>query len=674
MRARSLAWLLCLVLPPGPAAADEIPVRDFARDPDVTQIKISPDGKYLAQVRLDKGADYLAVQRLADGAVTEVLNMGGRRRVAEYWWANPGRIVVSFAEQDDFLAQPFRTGELVAIDADRKVRGSAMRYLFGYRCDRDVSCRNLSEGADARIAEVIRTLPDDPRHAIVSINEFSGTRRPGKAEVARLDVDSGWVDRLATAPIEGPAAFLTDTAGIPRYVMVEDQDLDWNLFVKADAKADWTSLPAAGKEETAVPLKLSADGQRAYLLAGVNGAPQCLVEQDLASGAQRALGCDTDGTADANAATFSFDGKEPIALLYPGAPPWERLLDTAADKKPHLDAQRLARLMEAFPGQVVWPVSATRDGKQVILLVYSDRNPGQYFLFDSEAMHASFLANTREWIDPERMSEQKPVAFKARDGQAIHGLLTLPRGREPKNLPLVVNPHGGPFGILDRWGWDGDAQLLASRGYAVLQVNFRGSGGYGRAFENAGHLRWDSVMIDDITDGARWAAQQGYADAARICIYGASYGGYAALMSALREPDLYRCVIDYAGIYDLPLWKRDTDASETQRGRTFIAKFVGATAERLKAASPSSYIDRLRAPIMVVHGKEDLRVPYNQAKALRDALEERQLPYEWLVKPGEGHGFFKEENRVEFYEKLLAFLDHNIGATAKAAAAPPTAQ
>ncbi len=280
------------------------------------------------------------------------------------------------------------------------------------------------------------------------------------------------------------------------------------------------------------------------------------------------------------------------------------------------------------------------------------------------------IDSQRDWIDPRQMAEQRAVEFKARDGQAIHGLLTLPPGVPAHKLPLVVNPHGGPFGIMDSWGWSREPQLLASRGYAVLQVNFRGSGGYGAGFESAGRQGWDTVMIDDITDATHWAVQQGFADASRICIYGASYGGYAALMSALREPDLYRCVIGYAGVYDLPRLRRDSDIAETAQGRRFMNEFIGDD-KRLKAASPLTYIDRLKAAVMIVHGEEDKRAPFSQAKALRGALDERHYPYEWLTKPDEGHGFYEEANLMELYTRLLAFLDRNIGAqanTAKAAA------
>jgi dipeptidyl aminopeptidase/acylaminoacyl peptidase len=321
----------------------------------------------------------------------------------------------------------------------------------------------------------------------------------------------------------------------------------------------------------------------------------------------------------------------------------------------------LQRLQLSFPGELVAPVSASTDGSKLVLYVYSDRDPGAYYLFDTKTVKASLIGGLFDRIDPEEMGERRPITFKARDGKTLHGYLTIPPARAAKSLPMIVLPHGGPIGIADTWRWDADAQLLATHGYGVLQINFRGSGGYGSDFEEAGHQAWDSVMIDDITDGTRWAIAQGIADGKRVCIYGASYGGYAALMSAEREPDLYRCTVGYAGVYDLKLLRSESDATESRQGRKAFDVFVGASPERLQKASPITYVDRLKAAVMIVHGTEDQRAPFTQAKALRKALDARHYPYEWLEKSGEGHGFYNPENRAEFYTRLLAFLDKNIG-------------
>ena len=330
------------------------------------------------------------------------------------------------------------------------------------------------------------------------------------------------------------------------------------------------------------------------------------------------------------------------------------------DKKP-LEAQALALLQAQFQGQLVYPVNSTRKHDKLLYRVYSDRNSGEYYIFDAALQEASFFDAEQPWLDPDRMASVRRVRYAARDGLMIDGFLTLPPGKPDKNLPTVVLPHGGPIGVSDRWGWDADAQFLASRGYAVLQMNYRGSGGYGNAFEKKGFGEWGGKIIDDITDGVRWAVAQGVADGKRLCIFGASYGGYAALMSAVREPDLYRCAIGYAGAYDMNLLYSDAFATRKASGRLFWEDAIGITVEARRQQSPISYIDQLKAAVMIVHGEDDIITPLSQAKALRSALDARKKPYQWLVKSKEGHGFHNEDNRVELYDKLAAFLEQHIG-------------
>ncbi len=652
--------LLAFVMLLPALARAEVPLVDFVRGDQLRDVQISPDGTYLSEARHLKGEDFLTVRRLSDRKITNVLKMGSKHQVASYWWVGKDRIVVAFSQQSGSLIKPYLTGELVAMDADSS-SGRAAKYLFGDRALGGVFSQtaHLAEDAQSRYAAIIRTLPQDGHKAIVSLNDYTNPLHPDYAEVDRLDVYSGALERLAVSPLPGGAGFLTDSTGNPRYAMVGDEHARLLTFFREAGKDEWKRLDGVSKSALIEPLDFSPDDRRVFLLADETGGPLCLVEQTLDSSVRRTLSC--DGAANVSDVILSFDQAEPIAALYLGAPPWERVLDS-----PHPDADKLRSLQKAFPGQIVEPVSATTDGARVVLRVYSDRNPGDYYLFDPKTMNADLIDSQRDWIDPRQMGEQRAVEFKSRDGQAIHGLLTLPPGVPASKLPLVVNPHGGPFGIMDTWGWSQEPQLLASRGYAVLQVNFRGSDGYGASFESAGRQGWDTVMINDITDGTRWAVQQGLADASRICIYGASYGGYAALMSAVREPDLYRCVIGYAGVYDLPRLRKDSDVADTARGRRFMNEFIGDD-KRLKAASPLTYIDRLKAAVMIVHGEEDKRAPFSQAKALRSALDERHYSYEWLAKPDEGHGFYEEANLMELYTRLLAFLDRNIGAQANAA-------
>src|SRR5690606_20621322 len=310
--------------------------------------------------------------------------------------------------------------------------------------------------------------------------------------------------------------------------------------------------------------------------------------------------------------------------------------------------------------------NASKDGKRVIVVVDSDRNPGAYYLYDEDTKKLTFLMARAPWVEPEKMASMEPFSIKARDGTPLHGYLTRPAGNEEAtNLPMVVSVHGGPYEIKDTWNYDSDVQAMASPGYAVLQVNFRGSGGYGHDFVKAGYGEWGAKMQDDVTDATRWAVEQGVADPKRICIFGGSYGGYAALQGAVREPDLYQCAIGYVGVYDLQLMKTRGDIPQSLYGDGYLDKVLGKDDKVLAQRSPINNIARIKAEAMLVVGGEDKRVPPVHGQNLRNALLKRGKSVEWLYQPSEGHGFFLEKNRTELYEKLIAFLDKNIGAPGK---------
>jgi dipeptidyl aminopeptidase/acylaminoacyl peptidase len=250
--------------------------------------------------------------------------------------------------------------------------------------------------------------------------------------------------------------------------------------------------------------------------------------------------------------------------------------------------------------------------------------------------------------------------MKARDGVDLHGYLTLPYGSAGKQLPMVVVPHGGPFGIADVWEFDGGIQMLAQAGYAVLQVNFRGSGGYGRWFRRAGARQWGLTMQDDVTDATRWAIQSGVADASRICIYGASYGAYAALTGVAKEPDLYKCAVGYVGVYDLPMMHTRGDTQTARWGETFLREWIGEPSEVAKV-SPTNMADRIKVPVFLAAGGEDERAPIAHSELMERRLKAAGVPVETLYYKTEGHGFYNEAHQREYYTKLLDFFSRHLG-------------
>ncbi|MGH8456057.1 MAG: alpha/beta hydrolase family protein [Stenotrophobium sp.] len=654
---RYLKRLSMLVLLLAATSANaEIPLQDFLRSGAFDDVKISPDGTYLSmRVFVDNQVDLAVMDTATHKFVTRIIAGHDINdiNVYRYWWASPKRLVFSVFQSFGSLAQPYDTGELVGIDADGK-HGS---YLFGYHGGTVTGSMIQRAGGEKASAHLIRTLPHDPQHVLISIQAWQRDNSRGRMTAFRLDVDSGQYDDPITSPLFGDTHFAADKDGFVRYAVGTDDHQNTLTYVRTPVHPEWTLLNQGELLKAAVrPLGFFKDDTSVYLSSNEGGDRQCLVQQNLTDGKRVKLSC--DNAADLKELVTANDGDVPAAALYESGAPTLQLLDSNSPA-----SKWLVDLEKSYPGELAIPVSYTRDNRLVVVHVYSDRDPGNYDLLDTQTQKRLLRIAARGWIDPGQMAERRPISFAARDGRTIYGYLTIPPGHELKALPLVVNPHGGPFWIRDGWAWEMEPQMLASRGYAVLQVNFRGSGGYGRSFLNAGRQSWDHVMIDDITDGARWAIAQGYADPKRLCIYGASYGGYAALMSAVREPDLYRCVIVYAGVTDLQRLKHDSDTGETIRGRIYIDDFIGTTDQRLHDASPLSYIDRLKAAIMIVHGRADRRVPISQAEELRGALDQRHYPYVWVAKLDEGHGFYLPADRQELYEKLLDFLDRNIGST-----------
>jgi len=325
-------------------------------------------------------------------------------------------------------------------------------------------------------------------------------------------------------------------------------------------------------------------------------------------------------------------------------------------------ARALVALMKQFPGESVRFVSASRDGRLSVVLVEADADPGTFYLFDAAANSLAPLLQRAPWINPQLMAIKQPFEFAARDGMKLQGYVSYPPGHEQdKHLPTIVMVHGGPFFVRDRWEYDPDVQALATRGYAVVQVNFRGSGGYGYDFGKAGWREWGGKMQDDVTDATHWAIAQGIADPQRLCIYGASYGGYAALEGAVKEPDLYQCAIGYVGVYDLPLMYRRGDIPESTSGENYLKRQLGEDMAELARHSPINQLDALRAKVMLVVGGQDKRVPPIQGTHLHEALLKRNVDHVWLEKPGEMHGFYDEANVTELYQKMLDFIGSSIG-------------
>lgn len=650
---RSLLLAAGLGLAASASYAAPLPIDTFIKRAQYRLMKISPTGEYLAVSIPMEGEEVVAVINRKTMTVSPALRFGAGESANNFWWAGDERLVVQNNLREGGLAQPKLTGELYAMDAD----GSNIKPIFGYRAGGATGSTGTHikrAQSDRASAKIIDLLDDNEDEILIASSSWDVSADGAYAVVYRLNIHSGAKRMVTRAPVRN-AHFLTDSEGHVRYAVGTNAKNHTEVYYRAAEGGEWGKKAEFGYgDEGAVPDALSRDGRFVYQRASLNGGPTALFRLELATGKQELLL--HDPVSDLTDLVLSPDGKDVVGAEF---------MPDRVDVK-YLDAKdpyvRLHKgLRKAFGGDEIHISSFTKDGRQALVRVYSDRNPGDYYLIDTKTKKAEYVASAMRWVDPTLMAEMKPVTVKARDGLELRGYLTTPPGVPATNLPLIVHPHGGPHGPRDEWGYDPEVQMLANQGYAVLQINFRGSGGYGLDFETAGHRQWGRKMQDDVTDATNWAIEQKIADRKRICIYGGSYGGYAALMGAIREPELYRCAVTYVGVTDLELMYSNGDTSDASWGVRFLEQVLGKDEAELKANSPAYLVDRLKAPVLIIQGGADKRVPPSHAEALRDALEDKGKSFEWLYKPNEGHGFYDDDNRKEVAEKLLAFFGKHIG-------------
>jgi len=614
------------------AMAREVPIQDFFKDPEFTSISLSPDGKHMAVTVPQEDRTVLAVLRVADKGVVGKWDFGPDRHFRQVLWANDERLLFYVTFKTGRFDFETTKGDMYASNIDGTQR------------------IDIPNGA---YYNIVSLTPEDPRTILVE-------RSIETSYLSKLDVYNGRLVTVATAPVE-QGRFLVDHERNPRFVWGEMNDGS-NVTYRRDGDK-WTQVHRSERNgATYQPLGFAGDNRHVYMAKGVDGKPESIVLLDTETREEEQLS--SNGTVSPSALVWSSDRETLLGVQYEdGVPYWDWIAPE------HPETKAYAGLVKAFPGRAVNFLRPSDDGQYLAMRVYADRQPSEAFLFDRKSGKATFLAGSMEWIKPDEMSPMQPISFKARDGLSLHGYITVPAGSSGRNLPLIINPHGGPHGPRDEWGFNPEVQLLANRGYAVLQVNYRGSGGYGNAFEGLGYRKWGTAMQDDLTDAVKWAVSQGIADPSRVCIYGASYGGYAALMSAVREPDLYRCTVGYAGVYDLDA-QRDADFTERESGRNYLKDVYPPTKAERAAQSPAYGVDRLKAPVMLVHGGKDVRVPIKNMHFLVSQMEKvGKAPEVVVVEPKEGHGFRDLDNNVNLYTKMLAFFDKHIGTGAKTAQA-----
>ncbi|MEJ6327766.1 prolyl oligopeptidase family serine peptidase [Stenotrophomonas maltophilia] len=655
MRRTMLTAALVVVGSVAAGSAWAVDLTQFLRQETFTDIKISPGGEYVAATVPMEDSTAIAVMRLADKQLVGSFRPPQKNHAYEFDWVSNERLLIGLAEKWGALDKPNPTGELYAIDAN----GNRGELLVGYRVEsKGPGTRIQPKKVEAVAAFLADDLPGDERNVLVTVWPFA---EDPFTRVERMDVASGRRVRMASSPVRR-GEFTTDGQGEVRFVHGSGSDNVNKLYYRERSGDSWKMIndEAVSKRiETAIGF--SADGSLAYLQAEQAQGPDAIFSWNPQTG-ERAVVL-RDEVVDPYRIIRRPGTHVPVGALYMGDTPRTRFFD---EKSPEA---RLYRSLEAAFGGPVYITSSTRDGRVVLVETWSGTNPGDFYVYDTEARKAEHLISRSDWIDIDRSATVRPVALKARDGLPLHGFLTVPSGSDGRNLPMVVMPHGGPFHVFDNGQYDRQTQILAAAGYAVLQVNFRGSGNYGRAHAQAGAQQWGAAMQDDVTDATRWAIAQGIADARRICIYGASYGAYAAMMGAAREQGLYQCAAGYVGVYDLPLMFARGDVQERDSGVTFLREWLGDPA-KLGAVSPVNLATQIKVPVFLAAGGEDKRAPIQHTERMEAALKRAGTPVESLYYKTEGHGFYTLAHRTEYYDKLLAFLSRSLGGKTAQASAP----
>lgn len=629
------------------AQNQSVPLDHFILPDEYSRPRLSPDGKYLAltkRVPVDgRDIPMVMVYSLPEMKEQCAVRMPIFEAPHNYQWVTNSRLLVTKAKEIGSREQPALTGEIFAMDFN----GENQEYIYGYQ---EYLRRNGSKFGDYRgHAEIIDIPKKRDGHFYMSTILWD-------REVTSLFyVNAKNANRKLITTIDLPdATFVLQKNGTPRFAYGSNKENYTQLF-KYDDKGDkWLAVPYEESGGYIIPIAFTEDDKEFYAFFRKQGEPSQLIRQNLMTGTR--ITVLESKSSELDISLNGVNQNMPFAFgSQVGIPDMQYIDSEASEAKLH------KLLKSKFTDSFIDFINYTDDGSKLLFSVTSDKEPGAYFIFDKASGRASFLFASRQLIDPEKMADRQPIQFTTRDDIKIDGYLTIPPKHDrQKKMPLVVLPHGGPHGIADHWFYDNDAQFIASLGYAVLQVNFRGSGGKGNAFRISGHKKWGGEIQNDILDAVKWAIKERNVDPNRICTYGASFGGYSALMLAVREPDMFQCAIGYVGVYDLNLMFTTEEKSDPRYLAT-IKRYLGTDKSILDQFSPAKHADKIKIPVMLVHGIEDKRAPFIHAKVMREALIKQGRPPEWMAAEDEGHGFYNRKNVKEFYQRLESFLRKYLG-------------
>lgn len=602
-------------------AQKQIPLEDFFKNPEKSGYQISPDGKYFSYLAPYESRMNIFVQKIGKDKATR-LTSETDRDISGYYWANKDRILYL---KDDGGDENFA---LYGVDKNGK----------------NLKPLTKMDGVRTQIIDDLKDIPDE---MIIGLNK----RNPQVFDPYRLNINTGDMEMLAENPgnIQG---WMTDHEGKLRIALAIVDGVNTQILYRDTEEEEFTPTLTTNFKESVSPSFFDFDNKYVYAVSNLGRDKSAVVLFDVKNGKELEVLYEND-KYDVSGIFYSRKRKVLSSASYVS---WKRERHFFDDQ-----TKQLFERLNKDLGDYELGISGMNDDETMyIVRTYSDRSLGAYYLYDKEKDEITKIHEVSPWIDENKMASVFPIEYTARDGVVIPGYLTLPKGltmETAKNLPVVVNPHGGPW-ARDNWGFNPEIQFLANRGFAVLQMNFRGSTGYGREFWEMSFKEWGLDMQTDITDGVNWLILEGIADKNNIGIYGASYGGYATLQGIVVNPTLYAAAVDYVGVSNLftfmqtipPYWKPMLD---------MMYEMVGNPEElkaQFEATSPALNADKIMTPLFVAQGAKDPRVNIAESDQIVEALKNRGIEIEYMVKENEGHGFRNEENRFDFYRSMEKFL------------------
>ena len=606
---------------PSAQKAPAIPMEDFFRNPEKTAFRLSPNGVYFSYLAPWQKRLNVFVQKVGSDSAIRITSETARD-IAGYLWKGNNRVL--------FLKD---TG------------GDENFQLYGVNID-GTEQKGLTVFEKVR-TELIDDLEDEDGEVIVGLNQ----RNPQVFDPFRLNVNTGERTQLAINP-GNITGWMTDNAGKLRLAITSD-GVNQTILFRQSEKDLFNPILTTSFKETVSPLLFTFDDKMLYTSSNIGRDKTALVIFDPANAKEKEVLFETK-EADIEDIEYSKKDKKLLSVSWTTDKVKEHFFDSLAESMKK-------KLQDKLPGYQVSIGSHNKAEDKFMIRTFSDKSRGAYYLYDKTSEKLTKLADLSPWLNEKELCDMKPISYKSRDGLIIHGYLTLPNGYDPKNLPVVINPHGGPW-ARDYWGFNSEVQFLANNGYAVLQMNYRGSTGFGKEFWQSSFKQWGRSMQNDISDGVKWLIDQGIADPKRVGIYGGSYGGYATLAGLTLSPDLYAAGVDYVGVSNMftfmktipPYWKPQLDMFYEMVGNPKTDSLM------LAEVSPVFLVDKIKAPLFVAQGANDPRVNKNESDQIVKALKNRGIDVEYMVKDNEGHGFHNEENRFDFYRSMLAFLDKHL--------------